>query len=70
MGIMLWECIDYIKKVMERISLYEDPRHGSRPELENPRVPLKEKSTAPVQESTAHAFSGTPENIEIYINKK
>ena len=53
-----------------KLHFYEDPRHGSRPELENPRVPLKEKSTAPVQESTAHAFSGTPEDIEIYINNK
>ena len=30
----------------------------------------EEKSTAAVQESTAHAFQTPPENIEIYINNK
>ncbi len=50
-----------------KLHFYEDLGHGSRPELEKPRVPLKEKRTAPVQGSTAHAFSRTPEDIEIYI---
>ena len=56
-----------------KLHFYEDPRHGSRSNLENPRVPLKsteEKRTAPVQESTAHAFPETGEDIEIYINNK
>lgn len=53
-----------------KLHFYEAPKHGSRSNLENQRVPFKEKSTAPVQESTAHAFPETGEDIEIYINNK
>ena len=56
-----------------KLHFYEDPRHGSRSNLENQRVPFKsteEKRTAPVQESTASAHPETGGDIEIYINKK
>ena len=53
-----------------KLHFYEEPRRGSRSNLENPRVPLKEKTTAPVQESTAPAHPKTGEDIEIYINNK
>ena len=53
-----------------KLHFYEAPKRGSRSDLENQRVPFKEKSTAPVQESTAPAFPETGEDIEIYINNK
>ncbi len=56
-----------------KLHFYEEPRRGSRSNLENPRVPLKsteEKRTATVQESTAPAFPEASEDIEIYINNK
>ena len=53
-----------------KLLFYEAPKHGSRSNLENQRIPFKEKSTAPVQESTAPAFPETGEDREIYINNK
>ena len=53
-----------------KLHFYEAPKRGSRSDLENQRVPFKEKSTALVQESTAPAFPETGEDREIYINNK
>lgn len=53
-----------------KLHFYEDPKHGSRSNLENPRVPLNGEKAAPVQESTAPVHPKTGEDIEIYINNK